>query len=1226
MVCVRASSLFSQRPTTGSGVLPSSSLLLLLLLLLLLPAYTARASTMAFESLFSKPPNPFLDQNMPDSDRQHAGDEREDGELEDGEIDDTGFEEDKEEQDTKVEDKQKNEKTHRKSRKKRKKEKEKKKSKRRRRDKHKHNSPSSGDSSDYSIDSEAERTERSHKKGSSYYRDYESSFLQHGHVSGKYTSSQKIQHNKKSKNKDYDNYSDDFGYIEDEKEDFADQLKQYRQVKETSNIDVDTPVLKEPVKKQGMKGIQKGPGQTSNSYGVGRGRGMQKKLKRKDRGRGRGINKGSEEEIKPVKKWPTMSQAFINQHTVEHKGKQICKYFLEARCIKGDQCKFDHDAEIEKKKEICKFYIQGYCSKGEKCIYMHNEFPCKFYHTGAKCYHGDKCKFSHDPLNKDTKELLDKVLNTEEEPQNDDEREVEELRKRGIVPLPKPPPGVGLLPTPPEPYSFTEEDAENFQDPSGEFKKIPSLFEIVVKPTVDLAHKIGKTPPAFYNSSSPPGPEFEGNDSHMYSVESSPGCNGPTGLPGSPGHPCTGPAVPQSPPLQPMPPGYLGPQGPIHGQQGGPPLTPPGTSYGCTVGQEHMANIPRDNHCPPGPPYQQIPGERQPNANYESHQHPANFYDNYYSHQAVHNFQTTNNAGDGMWQGEFSDHQPHRISPDSHNSGNEYESDCATAGGHHSAINVPDFLPAMQKALFVRLSQKQQDDGEQMSSRCQRLLSREEDDNVNWYSSSEEEEGNSVKSILKTLKKQSETFINQQQSTDQQQLRVMPTDPRLAKERGPGSQAADPRLRSASRSNARKTSESGTSDPRLARDPRILKSNETSRASSSSSGAKIDLHHTHPGVKVTQKGLDEDEEDTERELRERAFLIPLEPLPGVTLRDPRSQLRQFSHIKMDIVLSKPNFAKHIVWAPEDLLPVPLPKPDPVSSINLPLPPLIADQRFNQLRNIKSDPIPNVLPSDPRLASKAKNITLSNRSVSLDHATDLHPANTSKLGDPRLQKTIDPRLHRLSSTDSHHGTVKDPLPSKSDPRLAKPSAATSQSSEATGSQSDSDVLPPYAPKLSSASARLGTPSSILSGISLYDPRNQTSLDPSSVNSGENGENQKKGILKNTGQNEATHVEEQSLQKSSPHVEKNQEAFAEANPDKTNSVTKSQAKHSSPAPAVHNLPIQALSGLIRPQYSDQRQVRQPGQISQMSESDPNGESDDKSLKDVFKTFDPTASPFC
>lgn len=37
------------------------------------------------------------------------------------------------------------------------------------------------------------------------------------------------------------------------------------------------------------------------------------------------------------------------------------------------------------------------------------------------------------------------------------------------------------------------------------------------------------------------------------------------------------------------------------------------------------------------------------------------------------------------------------------------------------------------------------------------------DDTVNWYSSSEEEEGSSVKSILKTLQKQTETLRSQQQ-------------------------------------------------------------------------------------------------------------------------------------------------------------------------------------------------------------------------------------------------------------------------------------------------------------------------------------------------------------------------------------------------------------------------------------------------------------------------------
>lgn len=89
-------------------------------------------------------------------------------------------------------------------------------------------------------------------------------FLQHGHVSGNYMSSQKMQHKKNVKSKEYDDYShysdENFGnYNEEEKdEDFADQLKQYRQAKETSSSDLGPPFPKEPVKKQGMKGLQKG--------------------------------------------------------------------------------------------------------------------------------------------------------------------------------------------------------------------------------------------------------------------------------------------------------------------------------------------------------------------------------------------------------------------------------------------------------------------------------------------------------------------------------------------------------------------------------------------------------------------------------------------------------------------------------------------------------------------------------------------------------------------------------------------------------------------------------------------------------------------------------------------------------------------------------------------------------------------------------------------------------
>ncbi|XP_019660501.2 zinc finger CCCH domain-containing protein 6 isoform X2 [Ailuropoda melanoleuca] len=932
-----------------------------------------------------------------------------------------------------------------------------------------------------------------------------------------------------------------------------------------------------------------------------------------------------QEYSKPGKKWKVMTQEFINQHTVEHKGKQICKYFLEGRCIKGDQCKFDHDAELEKRKEICKFYLQGYCTKGENCIYMHNEFPCKFYHSGAKCYQGDNCKFSHDDLTKETKKLLDKVLNMEEEATNEDERELEELRKRGITPLPKPPPGVGLLPTPPEHFPFSDPEDDFQTDLSDDFKKIPSLFEIVVKPTVDLAHKIGKKPPAFYNSASPPGPQFQESSphpQHIYSTGSSPGPgpnmsqghSSPVMHPGSPGHhPCA--AVPHSPPLPPAAPGILGP----HGQAGvliqpDAPLTPPSMSgaYHCSGFPEHMMKVPRENHCSPGSSYLQSTGEMQLNTSYESLQNPAEFYDNYYSQHAVHNFQPPNNPGDGMWHVDFAQHQA-PIVQDSPNCGSGSDGSSNTTG--HGSLPAPGLLPAVQRALFVRLTQKYQEEDEPSSTQPQRAPSKEEDDTVNWYSSSEEEEGSSVKSILKTLQKQTETFRNQQQPSTELST---PTDPRLAKEKSKGNQVVDPRLRTIPRQDMRKSSESTPLDLRLAWDPRKLRGNGSGHVGSSVGGTKFDSHHANAGS-VKHKRGDDDDEDTERELREKAFLIPLDSCPGITLQDPRSQLRQFSHIKMDIILTKPNFAKHIVWAPEDLLPVPLPKPDPVSSINLPLPPLIADQRLNRLWNTKSDLHRNTVPTDSKSAAKAK-VNTTNREGYLEQFGDLHSSG-SKLGDPRLQKNFDPRLHRLHSTESHAAVMKDSNTLKGTPHLARSNPASSQLSGAATSSSGPGALPPYAPKLSSsAGLPLGTPSSVLSGISLYDPREHASPSASELAT-ENTENQKKsGGLKSSEKNELSPGEAVLPQKSSANVEVAADGPADPQADSLGSPGVVQV------PAVHSLPIQALTGLIRPQYSDPRQSRQPGQMSPTPESDLSKEPDDKSLKEVFKTFDPTASPFC
>ncbi|XP_030051805.1 zinc finger CCCH domain-containing protein 6 isoform X3 [Microcaecilia unicolor] len=991
--------------------------------------------------------------------------------------------------------------------------------------------------------------------------------------------------------------------------------------------------------------------QQGKSYSIGRGRGIQKKLKRKDRGRGRGLCKGPntflgadgfQEDGKPVKKWVNMSQEFINQHTVEHKGKQICKYFLEGRCIKGDQCKFDHDAELEKKKEICKFYIQGYCTKGENCIYMHNEFPCKFYHTGALCYQGNNCKFSHAPLTDETKELLEKVLNTEEEPQNEDEKELEELRKRGIAPLPKPPPGVGLLPTPPEQFSFSEADDDDYPlDPDGLQKKIPSIFEIVVKPSVNVSHKTVQKP-TFYNSTSPPRPPFQGNQTnsqHVYSSEesmgsgsgprpkSSQGYNGQAVHPSSPGslghQPHIEPqslTVSQSPPLEP---------GKSHQPyQSGPPLATPGIGgcYNTPGAQGHMMNIPKENQFPPGASYQHIPGEQQQavqnNSGFEPLQKSVDFYDNYYSHQAVHNFQPANNCGDGSCFGEFVDHQLQSITSDSHTSGSE--SDCINASSQKPASGVQDIFPAMQKALFARLSQRQQELGNSNRNPIQKTISKEEDGTVKWYSSSEEEEGNNVNSIFKTLRKQPETLRNQQQES----ILLSSTDPRLVKEKCAGIQVTDPRLRSVARGTVRKHLDSACSDPRLAQNFRKLKSDERDHVDSSISGVKFNVHNAHID-KGKQKGIDDDEEDTERELREKAVLIPLESLPGVTLRDPRSQLRQFSHIKMDIILTKPPFAKLIMWAPEDLLPVPLPKPDPVSSINLPLPPLIADQRLNKSRSLSSEFHQLTMPADPRLAAKTKGIGIIGRSGQKDQSTDSH--TSGKLGVPRLQRNVDPRLHRLSSTESHSGIIKDSHPSKLYPSLARSVSGTLQTSGAMICKSNQDILPPYAPKLSSANVRLGSPTSVLKGISLYDPRDHSSssVDQGNISSRENGEQKRIGILKTPRKSEPDQQETSLQPMCIQNQDKHEKESTDSHADETSSSNKAHPKlglpHSNAAPAVHNLPIQALTGLIRPQYSDSRQTRPSGQMNQMQDIDPNVESDSKQLKDVFKTFDPTASPF-
>nr|XP_029537984.1 zinc finger CCCH domain-containing protein 6-like isoform X5 [Oncorhynchus nerka]XP_029537985.1 zinc finger CCCH domain-containing protein 6-like isoform X5 [Oncorhynchus nerka] len=109
-----------------------------------------------------------------------------------------------------------------------------------------------------------------------------------------------------------------------------------------------------------------------------------------------------------------MTKEFKDQNALEIDGRLICRHFLRGKCIKGDDCQLEHALDVNYSiNEVCKFYVQGSC--------MHKSFPCKFFHTYEKCYQGDQCRFSHEPLTELTKQLLEAALKRD--------KDIEELAK-----------------------------------------------------------------------------------------------------------------------------------------------------------------------------------------------------------------------------------------------------------------------------------------------------------------------------------------------------------------------------------------------------------------------------------------------------------------------------------------------------------------------------------------------------------------------------------------------------------------------------------------------------------------------------------------------------------------------------------------------------------------------------------------------------------------------------
>ena len=51
--------------------------------------------------------------------------------------------------------------------------------------------------------------------------------------------------------------------------------------------------------------------------------------------------------------------------------------------------------------ELCKYFMQNNCQRGDNCSYSHQTklFPCKWIHATGMCDKGEGCRFSHQILN-----------------------------------------------------------------------------------------------------------------------------------------------------------------------------------------------------------------------------------------------------------------------------------------------------------------------------------------------------------------------------------------------------------------------------------------------------------------------------------------------------------------------------------------------------------------------------------------------------------------------------------------------------------------------------------------------------------------------------------------------------------------------------------------------------------------------------------------------------------
>ncbi|KAL0489001.1 hypothetical protein AKO1_013420 [Acrasis kona] len=124
--------------------------------------------------------------------------------------------------------------------------------------------------------------------------------------------------------------------------------------------------------------------------------------------------------------------------------KEVCKYFLLGKCIKGKDCPFIHD---DSKVPVCSFFLQGKCNKKD-CHYRHDltaakatackkflkglciDNECPFEHINHKRKREQDNKFVHLDLNSDFNDFND----TFEDEQIEQATKKTKLNDSSIVP------------------------------------------------------------------------------------------------------------------------------------------------------------------------------------------------------------------------------------------------------------------------------------------------------------------------------------------------------------------------------------------------------------------------------------------------------------------------------------------------------------------------------------------------------------------------------------------------------------------------------------------------------------------------------------------------------------------------------------------------------------------------------------------------------------------------